>query len=172
MENTQKIANRYGLNLKITNINDSTDTATIDFANEVSIEITGDLVWATGGQKHGKLIGFKNPPEGTLKISTQVKNVALMHLLAGESLANTAKKVSFTDESSLGRYYRIEGDTVWQDEAGNICSETITAYKCLVKPNYSVTYSGDGDPVSVDVEFELAVDSNNKFLDFDYADGD
>ena len=43
MENTIKMANRYGLNLKLTNIKDETDTAVIDFANEVSLEISGEI---------------------------------------------------------------------------------------------------------------------------------
>ena len=66
MENTIKMANRYGLNLKLTNIKDETDTAVIDFANEVSLEISGEITWATGGQGHVKMIGFKDPKEGTL----------------------------------------------------------------------------------------------------------
>ncbi len=41
MDNKIKMANRYGLNLKLTNIADPEDTAVIDFANEVSLEISG-----------------------------------------------------------------------------------------------------------------------------------
>ena len=91
MENTIKMANRYGLNLKLTNIKDETDTAVIDFANEVSLEISGEITWATGGQGHVKMIGFKDPKEGTLKISTQVTTMQVMQLLAGGKLTEIGR---------------------------------------------------------------------------------
>ena len=166
MENTIKMANRYGLNLKLTNVADPEDTAVIDFANEVSLEISGEITWATGGQGHVNMIGFKDPREGTLKISTQVTNNALMQLLSGGKLTDTSGKYSFKDEGKISfKYYKIEGDTVWKDEDGVVYDEKVTVYKALVKPNYSVTYNGSGDPTSIDVEFELAVDKNGNFVD-------
>ena len=159
MENTIKMANRYGLNLKLTNIKDETDTAVIDFANEVSLEISGEITWATGGQGHVKMIGFKDPKEGTLKISTQVTTMQVMQLLAGGKLTDKGNKVSFKDDGKIAfKYYKIEGDTVWEDEEGVVYNEKVTVYKALVKPNYNVTYNGSGDPTSIDIEFELAVD--------------
>lgn len=168
LESTTKMANRFGLNMTLTNIADSTDTAAIDFANEVSIEVTGELTWATGGQKHVKMIGFKNPREGTLKISTQVTNMQILHLIAGGALTDSTNKISFNDDLGAPvKYYKIEGETVWQGEDGTVYNEAITAYKCLVKPNYSITYNGSGDPVSIDVEFELATNADGKFLDIE-----
>lgn len=166
MENTTKMANRYGMNLKITNIIDETDTAIIDFANEVSFEVTGEVTWATGGQGHTKMIAFKDPKEGTLKISTQVTTMQVLQLLTGGKLSDKTKKVSFSDNGRAAlRYYKIEGDTVWQDEKGIAYAEKLTVYKALVKPNYSVTYNGSGDPTGIDVEFELAVDKDHNFVD-------
>ena len=63
------------------------------------------------------------------------------------------------------RYYKIDGDTVWQDEDGNIYTEHVIAYKALVKPNYNITYNGSGDPVSIDIEFQLAEDKEQNFVD-------
>lgn len=164
MENTIKMANRYGLNLKLTNIKDETDTAVIDFANEVSLEISGEITWATGGQGHVKMIGFKDPKEGTLKISTQVTTMQVMQLLAGGKLTDKGNKVSFKDDGKIAfKYYKIEGDTVWKDEEGVVYNEKVTVYKALVKPNYNVTYNGSGDPTSIDIEFELAVDKEGNF---------
>lgn len=166
LENTTKMANRYGLNLTLTNIADESDTATIEFANEVSIEVTGEITWATGGQGHVNMIGFKDPKEGTLTISTQIVPVQLLHLLAGNSLTTTGTTVSFKNDPLLAlKYYRITGETVWQDENGVVYNESITAYKCLPRPNYSVTYNGSGDPVSIEVVFELASDNDKNFLD-------
>lgn len=171
MTNTTKMANRYGLNLKFTNVKDETDTATIDFVNEVSIEVTGEITWATGGQAHGKMIGFKDPREGTLRISTQVTDMRLMHLIAGGKLTDTGKVAKFKDDIRVAlKYYKIEGDTVWQDEEGTTYEEHITAYKCLVKPNYNATYNGSGDPISLDIEFDLATDADGNFLDIERHD--
>lgn len=171
MTNTTKMANRYGLNLTLTNIADDTDTMTIEFANEVSIEVSGEITWATGGQAHVNKIGFKDPLEGTFKISTQEQTMQLLHLIAGESLATEGNTASFKDDPSVAlRYYKIEGKTVWKDEEGTAYSEDIVAYKCLVKPNYSATYNGSGDPISIDVEFEMSTDANGKFLDVTRSD--
>lgn len=171
MQNTTKMANRYGLNLTLTNIADEQETATIDFANEVSLEVTGDITWATGGQGHMKMIGFRDPKEGTLTISTQVTNMQVMQLLAGGKLTDESGKASFKDDIKIAlKYYKIEGETVWQDENGTIYNEKITAYKCLPKPNYSATYNGSGDPISLDVEFELAVDKEGNFLDIERSE--
>ena len=171
MENTIKMANRYGLNLKLTNIKDETDTAVIDFANEVSLEISGEITWATGGQGHVKMIGFKDPKEGTLKISTQVTTMQVMQLLAGGKLTDKGNKVSFKDDGKIAfKYYKIEGDTVWKDEEGVAYNEKVTVYKALVKPNYNVTYNGSGDPTSIDIEFELAVDKEGNFVDIERSE--
>lgn len=171
MDNTIKMANRYGLNLKLTNIKDSTDTAVIDFANEVSLEISGEITWATGGQGHVKMIGFKDPKEGTLKISTQVTTMQVMQLISGGKLTDKSNKVSFKDDGKIAfKYYKIEGDTVWKDEEGVVYNEKVTVYKALVKPNYSVTYNGSGDPTSIDIEFELAVDKDGNFVDIERSE--
>ena len=59
------MANRCGLDLKIYTYtadgvieNEETPLAVINFANEVSIELTSDMVWATGGKEHNKIVGF------------------------------------------------------------------------------------------------------------------
>lgn len=170
MEKTTKISNRYGLNLKLTEYGvDSDENAiNIDFANEVSLEVTGEIVWATGGQNHSNKIGFKDPKKGTVKISTQLVSIELLNLISGGKLVGT--KVSFKDDIEPLKYYKITGETVWQDESGKVYSEKITAYKCLPKPNYNVTYNGSGDPQSLDIEFELSPDSKGNFVDLEYAD--
>ncbi len=165
MSTSIKMANRYGLNLKLTNIADENDTMVIDFANEVSLEITGDITWATGGQGHVKMIGFKDPLEGTLKVSTQVTDNGIMNLVSGQKLTDESGVASFNGKMKKFRYYKIDGDTVWQDEDGNIYTEHVIAYKALVKPNYNITYNGSGDPVSIDIEFQLAEDKEQNFVD-------
>ncbi len=168
---TTKIANRYGLDLVFHNIADGTDTTgdiTIDFANEVSIEVTGDAVYATGGQGHKRLIGFNNPLEGSMTISTQIITPSLMQLITADAESDTGTAV-FKSRSDMS-YYKVTGTTVWKDENGVTYDETITAYKCIVRPNYSASYTGDGDPHSIDVNVELLEDDTEGMISFTHAD--
>lgn len=163
---TTKIANRYGLNLvfhKIGTTGTSSDV-TIDFANEVSLEVTGDAVYATGGQGHKRLIGFNNPLEGSMTISTQIITPALMKLITADT-TTTVGSSTFKSRSDMA-YYQITGTTVWKDESGVTYSETMTVYKALIRPNYSASYTGDGDPHSIDVNVELLEDETNGMVSF------
>ena len=179
LSNTTKMANRFGLNINFYKyVPDGTleeaaqPVATIDFANEVSIEITSELTWATGGQAHGKMIGFKDPTEGTLTISTQIVTMELLTLAAGGDMEMAENKVSFRNDNTVIKptYYIVKGETVWQGEDGTTYSETITAYKACVKPGYSATYNGEGDPQSLDIEFELGTNDAGQVLDIERAD--
>lgn len=144
---------------------------TIDFANEVSLESNGDNVWATGGQRHSKMIGFRNPSEGTFKISTQVTNVLLERLAAGDDISTGSDKgYTVGDNAKTPTYYIIKGETVWQDENGVAYNETVTIYKACVKPSLSKSWTGDGDPQSKDIEFELAVNGNGDLFHIEYND--
>ena len=170
MSNTanKKMANRCGLDLKIYDYVPSGDISssdvkyTIDFANEVSIELSSDMVWATGGKEHNKLVGFNNAIEGTLKISTQMVTTELIALISGHQDGAT---VVFKNSSDAPKSYIIVGETVWVDEEGTSHSEKITIYKASAKRSYNVTYNGDGDPQSLDVEFELGANADNMVMD-------
>ena len=177
LTNTTKMANRYGLNLKLYEYSANgsfgeTALATIDFANEVSLEISGDITWATGGQAHSNQIGFKDPYEGTLKVSTQIVNGEILKLVTNTALSETGNGVSFKNDAGAmaPKYYMIKGETVWQGEDGTTYTEEIKCYKACVKPGYSVTYNGSGDPQSLDVEFQLGANSAGKVVDIDRAD--
>lgn len=163
---TTKIANRYGLNLTFHKITDTgtTNDVVVDFANEVSIEVSGDAVYATGGQGHKRLVGFNNPLEGSMTISTQIITPALMKLITAET-GTTVGSNTFKSRSDMP-YYTITGTTVWKDTDGATHTETITAHKALIRANYSATYSGDGDPHSIDVNVELLEDDTNGLITF------
>lgn len=180
LTNTTKMANRFGLNIKFYPYTpdgsigpESQPVATVDFANEVSIELSADLTWATGGQAHSKMIGFKNPTEGTLSISTQIVTMTLLSLAAGGDVASAGNKVSFMNDKAVVNptYYIIKGETLWQGEDGTTYSETITAYKACVKPGYKATYNGEGDPQALDIEFELGTNDSGMVLDIERSDG-
>lgn len=178
LTNTTKMANRYGLDIEFYNYKsdgtvDGEAIAKIDFANEVGVELTSEITWATGGQSHADMIPFKDPTKGTFKISTQVVNMQVMALAAGVELnAENLKKIEFQNKKGVSspKFYIIKGKTVWQGEDGTIYEEIITAYKACVKPGYRATYNGSGDPQSLDIEFELGTNENGQVADFERAD--
>lgn len=163
LTDAMQFANRCGLDVKIYKYPKSTGTTTtaieVPFANECSLDINGDITWATGGQNATKLIGFHNPLEGTFKMSTQIMSKELIALAAGADATNATDTIEFkNDPEATTVYYVIEADTVWKDKAGTTKEEHIVIHKALPKKAYNITYNGSGDPVSVDIEFELLGD--------------
>ena len=171
---TTKIANRYGLNLNFYNASTWSESTpgdpvyTIDFANSVSIEITGDAVYATGGQAHKRIVAFNNAMEGTMTINTQIVTPGLLKLIANDSgtTAGTAVFKSVTNSKT----YVVSGTTVWKDASGNTYAETVTAYKVTVRPTYNPSYSGDGDPQEITITCDLMEDDTNGISKFVQAE--
>lgn len=160
---TTKYANRFGVNLKIWELGkDGTGEplATIDFANEVAVDLSGSNVWATGGQSHANKVPFSDPMEGTVTISTQILTTQLMALIAGKDLKTfSGDEVVFSNKDP-NTFYTITGETVWKDEDGITYSENIKAYKAAPQKAYNCTYTGTGDPTSMDIVFDLAEDDD------------
>ena len=171
---TTQFANRYGLNITIYA---ATDTSmadalmTIDFANVSDIDISGDRTWATGGQGHVNKIGFNDPVRGTFKLSTPLMTMELLNLMAGGTAGSGTTTVVFENKpNDVPKYYIIKAETVWQDAAGLTYDETMTFHKACPKRALNISYNGDGDPTSVDVEFDLLQDENGKVLTITKAD--
>lgn len=170
-KNTQ-MANRYGLNNKLydyaTYKGDGTDKPImiIDFANVSHISIEGDAVWATGGQTRGNKVGFNNPLTGSFTLSTQIITPEVLALLAGKSPKDAGKTVVFenTADGTISPYFVITSETVWQDENGTKYSEDLIFHKAKVKRALDIEYDGGADPISVDIEFELATDREGRLL--------
>lgn len=167
LTDAMQFANRCGLNVNIYKYpkGDSGTAVEVPFANECALDLSGDITWATGGQAASKLIGFHNSIEGTFKISTQIMTNALLALISGADATASAPEITFkNDPSAAIVYYVIEADTVWKDKAGETKAENIIVHKALPKRAYNITYNGSGDPVSVDVEFELLEDADGKVV--------
>lgn len=161
LANTTKMANRQGMDLTFTRLDDNTKTAEIKFANSISLSLSKEIVWATGGRAHSKMIGFKDPYEGTLSIETQITNMQLLNMLSDGDISDATGVVNFKDDPTLApKYYKIEGKTYYQQEDGTLIAENLTVYKALVKPTYDITYDGSGDPQSITLEFELAASTD------------
>lgn len=171
LTNTTKFANRYGLDLQVfaytdgTIAEDATPLMTVDFANSCALDISGERVWATGGQEHANMIGFNNPIQGTLTVSTQVMTSQLLALISGsEDLTETDTITFKNDALTAPKYFTIKAATVWQDKAGAVYSELMTFAKVSPQKAYNVTYTGDGDPTSIDVVFDVLQADNGEVL--------
>lgn len=165
LTNTTQYANRFGANLDFysygTEISDSTTpVVTIDFANEVKVELSGGNTWATGGQKHANKIAFTDPVNGTLTISTQLLNTATLAMIAGKDITSiTGNEVIFNNNDET-KFYTIVGETMWKDIDSNMDTETFKVYKASPQKAYNITYNGSGDPTSMDLVFDLAEDDD------------
>lgn len=171
--NNTQFANRYGLNVEISAFGDKATSPlmTIKFANVSDISLSGDRTWATGGQDHANKIGFNNPLEGTFKLSTQIMTVQLLELMAGQVPGTDTTTVVFENTvNSMPKYFVITADTVWQDADGVTYAETLTFHKACPKRALKISYSGDGNPTSVDIEFDLMQDDDGKVLTVAKAD--
>lgn len=160
-------ANRYGLDIKIYALGESTTPLlTIDFANVSNIEVSGDRTWATGGQEHANKIGFNNPLQGTATISTQILTAEVLQLMSGGELSGfSGTEVVFkNDAMTTPKYYTIVAETVWQDASGTIYDETLTFHKASAQRAFNISYSGEGDPLSVDIVLDLLQDDTGKVI--------
>lgn len=159
---TTQYANRFGLNIKFWDLGADTATgtavATCEFANEISVDLSGSTVWATGGQTHANKVPFNDPMEGTFTISTQLLTTELLALLAGKDMKTfTGNEVVFNNNDA-NKFYMITGETVWKDKDGVTYKENIKCFKASPQRAYNVTYTGTGDPSSMDIVFDLAED--------------
>ncbi len=167
LTDAMQFANRCGLNVNIYKYPKAGEASAVEvpFANECALDLSGDITWATGGKAASKLIGFPNPIEGTFKISTQIMTNALLALISGADATQDATEITFkNDPDAATVYYVIEADTVWKNKIGETEAENIVVHKALPKRAYNITYNGSGDPVSVDVEFELLEDADGKVV--------
>ncbi len=164
-----KTANRLGLNVSLYALSDTTmqtPLLTIDFANVSTVDLSGGTVWATGGQKHGNKIAFSDPFTGTITISTQIMTTELLNVIAGGTAgASSLTSIEFKNTSTAApSYYILKAETVWQLDDGTIANETITCHKVTPERAYNIQYSGEGDPTSVDVTFDMLEDSTGKVM--------
>lgn len=228
----KKTANRKGAKIHLRKYSDKSPFAYIDYANSVAVEGTASRVYATGGESGAKMVGFDDPMEGTLKISTQIVPIELLALAAspdgvaeggeiahrekltsdsttitlsktpvagtvyvypadsdlegtpitectgtsvtvteaGDYIAyyieasETAKSVTFSNNVTPGCYI-IYGDTVWKDTNDTVIAEHFKAYKAMPQKAFSITYQGSGDPLTLEMTFDLMEDEDGKVYD-------
>lgn len=74
------------------------------------------------------------------------------------------KRVSFNN-SDLQQDYYITMKTADKDENGNWTPFLMTAYKACPKRNFDLSFSSDGDPATVKLEFDLMEDADGNIFD-------
>lgn len=166
-------ANRFGMNLEFFAITDTelaTPLLTVDFANEVAVDLSGDTVWATGGQSHANKVPFNDPMEGTLTISTQLMTTELLAMIAGKDMTKFSGNEVVFNNNDANKFYIITGTTVWKDKDGVTYAENIKCFKASPQRAYNVTYTGTGDPSSMDIVFNMAEDDDGNVYSTKKAD--
>ncbi len=76
----KKTANRKGANIQLRKYSDKSLFAYIDYVNSVAVELNAGRVYATGGDSGARQVGFDDPIEGSIKLSTQIVPIEFVAL--------------------------------------------------------------------------------------------
>ena len=74
------------------------------------------------------------------------------------------KRISFNNKN-LPKDYYITQKTVDKDEEGLLTPFVMTAYKASIKRSFELSFSSEGDPASVKLEFDLMEDKDGNIFD-------
>lgn len=85
----------------------------------------------------------------------------IVYYLASQANATTVK---FSDTLSPG-YYSLYGKTNYKGTKNNKCSEYNHFYKLRPQKALNLTYQGTGDPMSLEITFDILSDDNGDFYD-------
>lgn len=91
MNSNTTFANREVCDLIFLEYNSKKPFLNLDFANTTTTEITGEPVYAYGGQGHPKRVVFHGDRGGTISFETQIRTAKLYSLITGGDIDNTAK---------------------------------------------------------------------------------
>lgn len=167
LTNNTRIANRYGLNLRLCNADDfSIVYQTINFANISAVDMSGGTVFARGGTMRENRVGFYDNLVGQLTVSTQILTNDLMCLMTGRAAKwDGSRPIVFKNHLfDKPRSFALIGDTVWRDKKGNIYHEQLTFHKVMPRIAYNRKYAGDGDVANVDIVFDILQDASGQIL--------
>lgn len=84
-------ANREVCNLVFCDYKTQVPFLNVDFANTTTTELTGEPVYAYGGQGHPKRVAFHGEKGGTIAFETQIQTMKLYSLITGGEITNSAK---------------------------------------------------------------------------------
>lgn len=127
----KKTANRKGANIQLRKYSDKSLFAYIDYVNSVAVELTAGRVYATGGDSGARQVGFDDPIEGSIKLSTQIVPIEFVALACSpdgvteggeigirEKLIATEGKVTLSKTPVAGTIYVYkEGEDITANPA-------------------------------------------------------
>jgi len=80
------------------------------------------------------------------------------------SKTTDVKKISFTNKKNPGDYF-VTMNTVEKDEDGVLTPYIITAYKARPKKALDLSFSSEGDPATIKIEFTVLEDKKGNIID-------
>lgn len=92
---TDRFANREVCDMIIYDFRTQKPILRCDYANTNTTELTGEVVYAYGGQGHPKRVAFNGEKGGTFTFETQIQSFALYSIMTGagiDSAANIVKR--------------------------------------------------------------------------------
>lgn len=121
----KQMANREVCNLIFVDYKTKKIFLDCDYANTSSQELTGENVFAYGGQGHPKKITFSGERAGTLTIETQIQTPKLWELMTGGKSSKTAtfmrkEKATVAGENKVSisdKKVTLEKEKVWVYDA-------------------------------------------------------
>lgn len=133
MNEFTQFANRDVSNLLIRDYNTKKEFENFDYANVTALDMTGDAVFAYGGQGHPKRVAFNGDKGGTLKIETQMQTAKMYSLMTGAGIEKTAKWLKRAeivagdgtltlDEAPIGNTVNVYA---LDDDCGTLISSTV-----------------------------------------------
>lgn len=139
-----------------------------DFANVTTTEITGETVFAYGGQGHPKRVPFSGERGGSITIETQIQTPKLYSLITGADLTSsaviphrevikcaTANTLNVRANPTIGTIYVYESS----DDCGEALEGTYTAAAATSPATgYDVSFtagSGSSDTIAVGTTYVI-----------------
>jgi len=101
------MANRKVANFKAVEFDSKKMFLDFKRANVVTLDVTGEVVYAYGGQAHTKRVGFPGERGGTLKVECQVQDFKLYQMLTGASIDTSANFIEMQTATTT-----TEGPTI------------------------------------------------------------
>lgn len=89
--NSNNFANREIANCVFVDYKTKQPVLYCDYANTLTKELTGESVFAYGGQGHPRRISFSGERGGTITIETQIQSFKLWQIMTGGDVSKTAK---------------------------------------------------------------------------------
>lgn len=97
----KKTANRKGANIQLRKYSDKSLFAYIDYVNSVAVELSSNRVYATGGDSGARQVGFDDPIEGTLKLSTQIVPIEFVALACSPDGVEEGGEIGIREKLTL-----------------------------------------------------------------------